>query len=109
MKKINWKSSGSRKPPECTDFNPYIVSAQVGSVCLSCRLCFNDSLPRRKLGWMGFVCIRGTMFGRYTTKPKFRQSLSKSKEDAIQLSKELLLDHQAALYIEMRNFDLEQQ
>ena len=108
MKKINWKSSGSRKPSKWND-NTCVVSAYVGSFYLSCKLCFTYSLPKRRLGWLAFANVTGSgMPAKISEKPRMRQSLSDSKEDAIRLSKELLLDHQAALHIEMRNFGLEQ-
>lgn len=99
MKKINWEPKNSKK----------FVNATIGSVTLQC-------LPYKTRNsndqWRGFVFIKkpGFMFvgdrlivHRYGP---FRYSLSKAKEDAVQLARELLLDYQAGLDVELKNFDL---
>ena len=84
MKKINWKLS------RCG--SDHLVSAQIGCVYLSCQF-WDNSGQRQK--WRAFVRILGSgILGRFSTEPMFRQSLSNSKEDAIQLARELLSDIQ---------------
>lgn len=91
MKKINWKPKRPSK-----NNNPYIT-ARIGNMVLHCYL-----EPRCR--WSANVSIR-EMSGTFRYGP-CRQSLAKVKEDAVRLSRELLLDYQAGLDVELKNFDL---
>lgn len=91
MKKIYWKPKRPSK-----NNNPYIT-ARIGNIVLHCY-----SEP--KCLWSANVSIR-EMSGMFRHGP-FRKSLSKAKEDAIRLARELLLDYRAGLAVELKNFDL---
>lgn len=91
MRKINWKPKRPSK-----NSNPYIT-ARIGSIVLHCYL-------EPKCRWFAVASIRdisGTL--RHGS---IRKSLDKVKEDAVRLARELLLDYQAGLTAEMKNFDL---
>lgn len=104
MRKINWKGSDE------------YANARIGGINLYCHLlpisssnwrwmCTNSKRRRR---WSATVSINEHK-GYYAAEERkgpIRYSLSKAKEDAIRLVRELLLDHQAALDIEKKNFDL---
>lgn len=91
MKKINWKPKRPSK-----NSNPYIT-ARIGNMVLDCYSELRNQ-------WSARVSIR-EMGGTFRFGPS-RKSLSKVKEDAVRLSRELLLDYQAGLDVELKNFDL---
>lgn len=105
MRKINWKPKGSNKH----------ASARIGSISLSCHLHYPSlnwlwvhTNDKRRCRWFAVVSTSEHK-GYYVAEERkgpIRHSLSKAKEDAIRLARELLLDHQAALDIEKKNFDL---
>jgi hypothetical protein len=89
MKKIKWTKNGDN----------YIFSF-VGNIYMRCfRGNFHNASmwnSEVSLDELNMMMRRGPM----------RKSLSKAKEDAVRLARELLLDGYAALVNEMKNFDL---
>jgi hypothetical protein len=98
MKKIEWKSQGSR------DY----MKAEVGSITLRSNIFYQKSKKR----WLGSAHLEG--IGRETTyhiSPRYgslRKSIDKAKEDAVRLAKEMLTDCSVALAVEMENFGLQE-
>jgi len=91
MKKINWKQH-----------SPNYIEARVGNVVLRCFSYRN--LISLKLRWKAYASIRETSSTlRYGP---LRNSLSKAKEDAVRLARELLMDYKASLTVEMKRFDI---
>lgn len=93
MRKIEWKPRGSGKD----------VTARIGCVVLHCWQYFTHGKTSRRR-WVADASIRelsGTF--RYGC---MRKSLAKAKEDAVRLTRELLLDYKVSLDVEMKNFDL---
>ena len=89
MKKINWKPKGLKAE----------ASAYVGCIRLCC---YKHYTRRAECRWYASV---GHTAANMRYGPK-RCSSSKAKEDAVRLARELLLDYQAGLTAEMKNFDL---
>ncbi len=92
MKDIKWESSIASSGS----------FARVGSMVLHCYMGYTGNSNKR---WWAVVYM-GVKGYRPISGP-IRHSLSKSKEDAVRIARELLLDHQAGLAIEMKNFGLE--
>lgn len=91
MRKIEWKPKGSSK----------YASARIGNVMLYCNSIFTRSAKRRWHADVSICQLSSTM-----RHGPVRQSLSRAKEDAIRMARELLLDYHAVVTAEMKNFDL---
>lgn len=91
MKKIKWTIEN----------NIYI--AKVGIVTLSCV----QDIDNKNI-WRSYSYIDGEI-GSLTTKyGPVRNSLNQVQEDSITMARELLFDLYAAVCIEMKNFDLDE-
>lgn len=90
MKKIKWKERG------------YDYHAQIGCITLDCLAVFNDrgqllSAPYR---WKSCASINSIAF--LMREGPRRSTILRSKEDAIRLAKELLVDCHTAIEKEMK-------
>ena len=92
MKKIKWTPKGSRK----------YARAQVGCIVMHANLHYTGTATQR---WYADVSVR-ELGGTFRTGP-VRKSMARAKEDAVQLARELLLDHHICILAEMKNFDME--
>lgn len=92
MRKINWQPKGSG----------ISASTKIGCIDLCCRHFHSKS------EWRARVVINNDWRFRASSLRygPIRKSLSRAKEDAIRLAREMLLDYQAGLAVEMKNFDL---
>lgn len=86
MKDIKWEFSSNGS-----------VFVKIGAFELRCL----------KSGTRWFAYVYTSHVGNEGREGPLRHSLSKSKEDAVRIAREMLLDHQAGLVIEMKKFDLE--
>lgn len=98
MRKINWKSE---KPKE-------YVFARIGNVGMFCSMYYKNTKsitdPNNPgCRWQACTWIGGTPIAK---DGPIRQSLSQTKEDAVKLARELLLDYKECLDKELKNFDL---
>lgn len=97
MRKIRWKSVSYRGRSGFI-FGFSTVEARVGCITLECRHFFSSRGLHR---W------RARIDGNNTSIGPCRCSLSRAKEDAIRLAKELLVDYHTAIVKEMKNFGVE--
>ena len=92
MKEIKWKPEGSRK----------YAKAKIGQVELCC---FWNGYSGPKRRWYANVYIEGSWITT-NREGELRKSLSKAKEDTIELARDLLLDYHASILQEMKHFDI---
>ncbi len=97
MRTINWQHTKS-----FTGTDMHII-AHVGNVVLRCHLAFSENSVCQE--WFAGVHIGkiGCAIGCYGP---IRKSVSKAKEDAVRLARQLLLDFQTDISAEIKNFDL---
>lgn len=92
MKKISWKPRRSNQS----------VRASVGILRLGCI--FHPAKKFKPDNWYASVWV----YGHFTDSVRCgsnRTSLLEAKEDAVRLARELLFDYQAAIDVEMKNFE----
>lgn len=88
MRKINWKKRGDG------------LHATMGNISLDCYYYKTLSgVPR----WMASVYLHH--IGKFVRRGPMRHSLPKAKEDVVRLSREFLVDYQAAIVVELKNFE----
>lgn len=88
MRKINWKKKGDE------------LHAIVGNISLGCY-CYKTLGGKSR--WMASVYLHH--IGKFVSRGPMRYSLSKAKEDVVRLVYEFLLDYQAVIALEMKNFE----
>lgn len=92
MKKIKWTPNGSKN----------YARAHVGCIVMTANVFHPDGEMKR---WRAYSSIQEKC-DTFRSGP-IRRTMDKAKEDAVQLARELLLDHHTCLLTEMQNFDIE--
>lgn len=89
MKNIEWKESGDGKYAKVT----------IGAVKLSCSIWYIRGKRIRYLAQASFVHGAARIGG-------LKKSMRDCKEEAVEIARELIMDYNSALKVEMANFDM---